>query len=164
MNNAAHQDVKVKIRRAVEADRDTLIKLIVRAYEDVRERQSGEVLARIWHDWEAHHVCSIDVDRVVLAELAGKAVGFASYEGNAATGIGIVDDNGVLPEYRGRGIGAQLLAQILQLLEDAGMEYNQVSTGLDSTYFPARRMYERQGFVPLHRGVTYIKKLAQNAG
>lgn len=164
MNNAANQDVKVKIRHAVEADRAALIKLIVGTYEDVRERQSGEVLARIWNDWKANHVCSIDVDRVILAELAGKAVGFASYRVNTATGIGIVDDNAVLPEYRGRGIGAQLLVRILQLMEDVGMEFAQVSTGLEISYMSARRMYERQGFVPLHRSVTYIKKLTQNAG
>ncbi len=130
----------------------------------MRARQSGEILTRIWEDWKKSVVSKVDVSDVIIAEVAGKAVGFASYKLDDATRIGIVDDNAVLPEYRGRGIGAQLLAQVLQLLEEAGMEFAQVSTGLDEPYAPARRMYERQGFEPLHRSVTYFKELAQRAG
>ena len=164
MKNVAKQDVKVKIRQAVEADRETLIKLIVRAYRDVREPQSGEVLARMWEEWEADLIRTVDVNRVILAEVAGNAVGFATYDVNDATRIGIVDDNAVLPEYRGRGIGAQLLSRVLRSLEEAGMEFAQVATGLEEPYARARRMYERQGFEPLHRSVTFFKKLARKAG
>ena len=104
-----------------------------------------------------------DVSMVVIAEAAGTAVGFATYELDDATRIGTVSDNAVLPEYRGRGIGAQLLARVLRLMEAAGMEFAQVSTGLEEPYTPARRMYERQDFKPNFRSVYYMKKLAQSA-
>ena len=157
----------IEIRQAVEADRDTLAKLIVRAFADVttnrsREEQFGLIGGRTWDEWEADIMRTIDVDRVIIAETAGTAVGFATYELDAATRIGTVSDNAVLPEYRGRGIGAQLLARVLGLLEEAGMEFAEVSTGSDDPYTPARRMYERQGFTPYFRSVYYMKKLAQS--
>lgn len=129
----------------------------------MRERQRSEILERIWEDWEADLRRAIAINRVIIAEIEGKAVGFATYQLNETTRIGTVDDNAVLPEFRGGGIGGRLLAHVLALMEEAGMEYAQVSTGLEDSYKPARRMYARQGLEPLSRSVTYFKKLAQNA-
>jgi len=135
---------------------------MVCAFRDVRERQSGEVYCRTWQDWEAdlNHVLE---SSNVVAEVAGKLVGFATYELNGATCIGTVSDNAVLPAYRSRGIGRQLLECVLGQIEAAGMEFAQVSTGLEGPYMPARRMYARQGFEPLHRSIRYVKKLPQSA-
>ena len=162
------QHTAVKIRQAVEADRETLTDLIVRAFEDattnrLREQQFGVIGGHAWDEWEADIMRTIDVSMVVIAEAAGTAVGFATYQLDDATRIGTVSDNAVLPEYRGRGIGAQLLARVLRLMEEAGMEFAQVSTGSDDPYTPARRMYERQDFEPYFRSVYYMKKLAQSA-
>ena len=158
----ARRRSEAEIRKAVEADLQALVTLILRAFADVREQQSGEVLARIWADWEANHVPAIDLSSVILAEVAGTAAGFATYGLNDATRIGTVSDNAVLPEYRGQGIGGQLLNAVLSLMEQAGMEFAQVSTGLEESYAPARRMYERQGFKPLCRSILYGRELAQH--
>ena len=157
---------EIEIRQAVEADRDSLAELIVRAFADVttnrsREEQFGIIGGRPWDEWEADIMRTIAVDRVIIAEAAGVAVGFATYELDEATRIGTVSDNAVLPEYRGRGIGAQLLTRVLGLMAAAGMEFAEVSTGSDDPYMPARRMYERQGFTPYFRSISYMKKLAQ---
>ena len=158
----------IDIRPAVEADRDTLSELIVRAFADVttnrwREEQFGLIGGRPWEEWEADLMRTINVDTVMIAEVAGKAVGFATYELDDATRVGTVSDNAVLPEFRGRGIGARLLACVLKHMEAAGMEFAEVSTGSDEPYTPARRMYERQGFKPYFHSVYYMKKLAQSA-
>ncbi len=157
------QHTEVKIRQAVEADREILIKLFVHAFEDVRVQQFGDILELIWNEWEADLQHVIDIKKVIIAEIDGEAVGVASYKLNDATRIGTVDDNAVLPAYRGRGIGGQLLARVLEIIEAAGMEFAQVSTGLEEPYASARRLYGRQGFEPLSRSVTYFKKLAQNS-
>ena len=162
------EPTNVRIRQAVEADRETLIDLIVRAFEDVttnrsREMQFGVIGGRLWDEWEADLMRTIDVKMVLIAEVAGLAVGSATYELDDATRIGRVSDNAVLPEFRGRGIGAQLLARVLELMDEAGMEFAEVSTGSDDSYMPARRMYERQDFKPYFRSVYYMKKLAQSA-
>ncbi len=142
--------VESRVRLAAEADRDTLADLIVRAFADVttnrrREKQFGAIGGRPWEEWEADIMRTIDVSKVMIAEVAGKAVGFATYE---------LDDS--------TRVGAQLLACVLKQLEEAGMEFAQVTTGLDEPYAPARRMYERQGFTPYFRSICYMKKLAQD--
>lgn len=160
--NVTGQDTGLEIRQAVESDREALVACMVEAFADVR--RPGEVLDRIWQEWQADLPRSIDISNVIIAEVGGKAVGFASFRLNDATRIGTVDDNAVLPAYRGRGIGGLLLARVLAMIAAAGMEFAQVSTGLDEPYAPARRMYERHGFAPLHRSVAYFKKLAQRPG
>ena len=157
------QHTAVKIRQAVEADREILFELFVLAYEDVRAQQFGDTLERIWDEWEADLRQEIDIKTVTIAKIDDVAVGFSSYKLNHATRIGTVDDNGVLPAYRGRGIGGQMLARVLEIIEAAGMEFAQVSTGSEDPYTPARRMYERQDFKPYFRSVYYMKKLAQSA-
>ena len=157
---------EVKIRHAVEADRETLIELIIRGFEDVtvhrwREQRYGVIGGRTWDEWKADDMRQIDVSLVVIAEVAGEAVGFATYHLNKVTSIGTVGNNAVMLEYRGRGIGGLLHARVLELIEAAGMEFAQVSTGLDDLYEPARRMYERQGFKPLYRSVLYMKRVKE---
>ncbi len=163
MSNVAGQHSEVRIRQAVEADREILVELFVLAYEDVRAQQVGDMLERIWDEWKADLPHMIDIKKVIIAEVAGRAVGFATYQLNDAARIGTVDDNAVLQDYRGCGIGTRLLACVLKHFKDAGMEFAQVSTGLDELYAPARRMYERQGFTPLNRSVTYFRELGQSA-
>ena len=157
---------EVSVRRAVEADRETLIELIIRGFEDVtvhrwREQRYGVIGGRTWDEWKADDMRQIDVSQVVIAEVEGKPVGFATFHVNERTRIGSVGNNAVLPEYRGRGIGGQLHACVLELIKEAGMEFAQVSTGLEDHYEPARRMYERQGFKPLNRSVVYMMRLSE---
>lgn len=158
----ASQKAAIAIRQAIEADRETIIELCVLAYADVRARQTGEILDCIWEEWQANLPQSLDIKQVVIAEIDGEAVGFASYKLDTATRIGTVDDNAVLLQHRSRGVGRRMLTRVLEIMEAAGMEFAQVSTGLEEPYAPARRMYERQGFEPLHRSIHYVKKLPQS--
>lgn len=157
--------IEITVRKGVEADRAMLTRFIVNAFADVtvlrwREERHGVIGGRRWEEWEANLMRTVDVDRVIVAEVDGQAAGFAVYELNDATRIGTVSDNAVLPEYRNRGVGAQLLAHVLDLMEAAGMELAKVSTGLEDAYGPARRMYERQGFEAIYQSVFYMKQNA----
>lgn len=159
-------DAGVTIRQAVEADRETLIELIIQGFADVtvnrwREEKYGIIGGRTWDEWKADDMRTIDVKNVVIAEVDGTAVGFATLHVNERTRIGTVGNNAVLPEYRGRGIGGKLDARVLELIAEAGMEFAQVSTGLEDCYEPARRMYERQGFEPLNRSIVYMMRLSE---
>ena len=91
---------EVKIRHAVEADRETLIELIIRGFEDVtvhrwRELRYGVIGGRTWDEWKADDMCQIDMSLVVIAEVEGEAVGFATYHLNKVTSIGTVGNNAV---------------------------------------------------------------------
>ena len=156
----------VTIRAAVEADRETLVDLIVQGFADVtvhrwREERYGVIGGRAWDEWKADDMRTIDINCVVVAEIDGTPVGFATFHVNEKTRIGTVGNNAVLPAYRGQGIGGQLDARVLALIEEAGMEFAQVSTGLEDCYEPARRMYERQGFKPLNRSIVYMMRLSE---
>jgi ribosomal protein S18 acetylase RimI-like enzyme len=92
-------------------------------------------------------------DMGFIATVNGRPVGAVWVRlltGNAR-GYGYVDDQtpelslAVRPSHRGRGIGSQLLAH---LLGEATHRYRAVSLSV-STDNPARRLYERQGFVTL---------------
>jgi GNAT superfamily N-acetyltransferase len=92
-------------------------------------------------------------DMGCIAILNGHPVGAAWLRlltGDAG-GYGYVDDQtpelslAVRPSYRGRGIGGQLLAH---LLGEAAHRYRAVSLSVSAAN-PARRLYERQGFMTL---------------
>lgn len=79
-----------------------------------------------------------------------------------ARGYGYIDDRtpelsvAVLPEYRGRGLGTQM---ILQLLKNAQGRYSVVSLSV-STDNPAQRLYARLGFAEVgNDGTSLTMKL-----
>jgi ribosomal protein S18 acetylase RimI-like enzyme len=55
---------------------------------------------------------------------------------------------GVHIDQRGRGIGSQLLAELLTRARAAGLERVSLSVETDN---PARNLYQRAGFVPVGR-------------
>ncbi len=105
--------------------------------------------------WQAHK--TEDIRRELFAEPAhsfvteagGRVVGFCCLHVDASTGIGEVGQNGVHPDYKGKGYGSRQLAFVLDELRRHGMKIAEVQTGLNEGHAPARRMYERAGFVPL---------------
>jgi ribosomal protein S18 acetylase RimI-like enzyme len=76
-------------------------------------------------------------------------------------GYGYVDDEtpelsmAVLPGYRGRGVGGQLLTR---LLTQAARRYPAVSLSVAADN-PARRLYERHGFVVVKRSGNSLTML-----
>ena len=63
----------VSIRQAAEADRETLIDLIVQGFADVtvnrwREERYGIIGGRTWDEWKADDMRTIDINNVVIAE------------------------------------------------------------------------------------------------
>lgn len=103
----------------------------------------------------------------VVAEVAGQLAGAAwlRLSGGGRAGYGYVDDRtpeltiAVLPGYRAQGIGNELLSR---LLAEASHRYPAVSLSVIAAN-PARRLYERHGFVIVadHGGsLTMIRHFA----
>jgi ribosomal protein S18 acetylase RimI-like enzyme len=92
-------------------------------------------------------------DRALVAETGGERVGAAWYRlfPAADPGYGFVDELtpevsiAVAPDRRGRGVGEALLRALLAAAREDGFEALSLSVAHTNT--PARRLYERCGFV-----------------
>ena len=97
-------------------------------------------------------------DYCLVAEIAGTVVGAAW--SRIMQDYGHIDDRtpslaiSLLPEYRGLGIGAQLLRSLLLLLQENGYLRLSLSVQKDN---PALRLYERAGFrILAGKGTEYL--------
>lgn len=96
---------------------------------------------------------------VLVSELDGTVVGFITYTLDRERRIGTVGNNAVDPAHAGQGIGGAQYSRVLQEFRDQGMAFATVVTGLDDSHAPARRAYEKAGFVQVLRSVEYMRKL-----
>lgn len=64
---------------------------------------------------------------------------------------------GVVPRYRGRSLGRQILSEVRHRAAQAGIEH--VVLAVDAANFPALRMYDEMGFVEWTRRAAYIKSI-----
>ena len=84
---------------------------------------------------------------VYAAERDGIVVGFVSVWLNLETAIGEIGLNAVHPDWAGEGIGTEMYRFVIERMRQAGMRVATVSTGGDPSHAPARRAYEKAGFI-----------------
>ena len=84
---------------------------------------------------------------VYAAERDGIVVGFVSVWLNLETAIGEIGLNAVHPVWAGEGIGTEMYRYVIERMRQAGMRVATVSTGGDPSHAPARRAYEKAGFI-----------------
>ncbi len=83
---------------------------------------------------------------VWVLENKGGIIGFVTFKINKEIGYGLLDNNGVLPKYAGRGWGKFMYRHVLQYLRAQDIKVAIVETGLDDPHIPARCAYESVGF------------------
>jgi len=89
---------------------------------------------------------------VFLSYFNNELVGFASYDPRNIPEFGIVGQNCILPQYRGRGFGKLQIAEILRIFKEKGARKVKVTTGQVSFHIPSQKMYESLGFIEVARG------------
>ncbi len=87
---------------------------------------------------------------------------FLARHGDLPTGFIICDTGwvtqmGVIPAYRGRGLGAALLTKSLRCLRDAGQEEALLDVNVNNPV--AARLYTRLGFEPVGRRARWILQI-----
>lgn len=70
-------------------------------------------------------------------------------------GLPEIQDLNVLPDYRRRGIGEQLVDHCEAQARAAGKTAVAISVGLYASYGAAQRLYVRKGYVPDGAGIAY---------
>lgn len=157
-----------EIRKVVEKDIDAVVKLSLRAWEPVFDSFAnvlGEtIFARLYPDWQAgqrkvvEEICrDEDKMQVYVADRAGQVAGFVAYEINKDA-TGEIQLLAVDPVYQNQGVGTALTNFALERLQEGGVLLAVVATGGDAGHAPARRTYEKAGFVGLPL-VRYYKAL-----
>jgi ribosomal protein S18 acetylase RimI-like enzyme len=98
---------------------------------------------------------------VWVAELHGRPVGYVAVRIHPDDRTGEIDMLAVDPQRQ--GIGTTLARFAVQQLRNAGVRLAVVGTGGDPGHAPARRVYEKAGFIGLPL-IRYYVRLDTDAG
>jgi len=150
-------------------DQAAVVALSLRAWAPVftsLERVLGEsgVYAQMHPDWRVDQrqavedVCRAEKFHVWVAEVDAAVAGFVAVQLDHESSIGEVYMIAVDPDYQRHGVGSLLTTFALDWIKASGMAIAMVETGGDPGHAPARRTYERAGFVELPIA-RYFKKL-----
>ncbi len=161
--------MNLTIRPLASGDVETLEELAVLAWEPVfasfRDILGPAIYPLLYPDWRQHQrdevkrVCAADSDMTVyVAEVDGVVAGFIAYVVNLAEGSGEVYLLAVHPDHQNGGIGTALNTFVLDEMQRRGVTLAVVATGGDPGHAPARRTYEKAGYIGLPL-VRYYKAL-----
>jgi ribosomal protein S18 acetylase RimI-like enzyme len=135
-------------RRAVAADADWVASLARASFVDSRFYFDGgfelERCHRLYERW-ARKAMGDPAQAVWLAQADGRPSGFVTCEVDAAARVGSIGLIAAAPEWRGRGVGDELVGCAVGHFAGAGM--NAVRVVTQARNLKAVRLYERCGFV-----------------
>jgi GNAT superfamily N-acetyltransferase len=86
---------------------------------------------------------------VWVADVDGRAVGFAAATLDTERGIGEIHMLAVDPDHQRHGIGSELTEVATEWIRAAGLSVAVVETSGDDGHAPARDLYEKAGYTPL---------------
>lgn len=139
--------------------------LVITAWTPLREVAKGELGNDIydtvfanWQDSKRNGVIAdMKANDSYVAIIEDKVVGFIYYKVNGK--VGVIGENAVSPDYKGRGIAQKMYALVLEKMKENGAEIATVYTGLDDGHAPARKAYEKAGFCKNLKHVSYYQIL-----
>jgi ribosomal protein S18 acetylase RimI-like enzyme len=155
---ARRQDVVLRLAREVDLPHvDEITVLCYAAIHASYVSMLGEqCYARVRHNpeltWEERktgqnrRLYAEHPDWVWVLEENGRVFGFVTFYLFPEQGYGHIDNNGVHPDYAGKGWGKYMYRHVLQHFRDQRLRFAHVDTGLDAPHIPARRAYEGVGF------------------
>lgn len=159
----------LRIRPVASTDVEALVDLTLRAFvpvfESFRSILGDALYEHIWPDWgagqrQAVEMMCADAERyaVLVAEVDGCSVGYVAYTLDAEARTGEIQLIAVHPDLQNQGIATALCETAIDGMRKMGMLLAKVETGADPSHAPARRAYEKAGFIGLPL-VRYFKML-----
>ncbi len=150
---------RVSIATCGQAAPASLASLLARTYERTLDCPGLAGLRRTEDVLEGHRGSGcFDPDLWFSLDLGGVPAGLALLNPNPEAGCTELVYFGLVPEARGRGLGAVLLRHALSRLGPA--EPPRVALAVDDRNTPALRLYRRHGFVPGGLRVALVRSLA----
>lgn len=135
----------------LQAIREAAFRPVFRSFRELVGEDIAEVALASAEQEQANHLDSLcgthSPHHVYVVEHRSEVVAFFALSVNRETRVGEIDLNAVDPEFQGRGIGARMYDFALDLMRAEGMRVATVGTGGDASHAPARRAYEKAGFL-----------------
>jgi GNAT superfamily N-acetyltransferase len=133
----------------------TVAGIVGRSYAELLERwpDAWKDEPREWAEFDREVYAYPDTigQCVFVGRLGGEIVGLASYDPRPGPAYGIVGQNCVLPEFRGRGFGKLQVLEVLRRIGERRMRAARVTTSEHPFFVPALRMYRSLGFKDIRR-------------
>ena len=149
----------VSIRSMVPGDMEYVVRLSLAAWAPVfhsfEQVLGSKIYLHIYPEWRRQQrevvekICKDEKTFVWVAEADERVTGFIAYTLNDEEKTGEVELLAVHPDYQNRGIGTVLNNFVLEKMRESGMKLAVVGTGGDPGHAPARRTYEKAGYIPL---------------
>jgi GNAT superfamily N-acetyltransferase len=158
-----------RLRPYVDADWGAVLDLCIVAFapacESLERLPQAKSLAHADPDWRTSigkYLRSLtqsgERGRLLVAELQGAVIGVIHYDVDVETQSGSIGVSAVHPARQGKGIGTLMYDHVLDAMRAQGVKYATADTEGDASHAPARRVYEKLGFVAVPM-VHYFKRL-----
>ena len=157
------------IRPARYKDTANILEITRLAYEPMSmgKRQqdffSEKLGGKEWYEYKNREIkefCKKNIYQVIVAEVKGKVVGYATYGFNEEQGIAHIGNNAVHPDYQGGGIGKSLQEEVRRRMLEEG--YRKFTVTTLSHDLPAQKIYEKLGYRKYVEAIHYLKKEIDN--
>ena len=163
--NSKVSSPQFNIRNYRPADLDDIKRLTLAAFAGVTLEQNVEQACGILqgHDWRWRKARHIDEDvmanpsGVFVAEAQGAMAGYITTTVDREAGKGRIPNLAVAAEFRGHGLGRQLIEHALDHFRREGLAYAMIETMAQNEI--GQHLYPACGFVEVARQVHFARKL-----
>jgi ribosomal protein S18 acetylase RimI-like enzyme len=157
------------IRSYRDSDATDVVQLSLRAWEPVFASELATIGPELFErlegkDWrirqqkDVEDAVADEQMKVWVAEVDGRAVGFAAAKLDVEHGLGEIYMLAVDPDHQRRRIGSTLTDVVTDWIRHAAVPSATIDTGGDEGHAPARHLYEKAGYTPMPI-VRYFKAL-----
>ena len=160
------------LRYATEGDMSKIDEITIICYTAIYEswvEMQGESIAEAlrtpgvsWQERKTkqnHDLFDEHPEWVWVLEQDSEIIGYVTFKIISERGLGIIDNNGILPQHAGKGLGKFMYQYVLDYFRKEGINVAFVETGLDDPHIPARKAYESVGFDRSAPAVFYWQDL-----
>jgi len=148
------------------ADLPALKAITVAAFDGVSidqgiEREFGLVNGQDWQWRKARHLdddAAREPGGIFVAEHDGQVVGYITTWQDRAAGIGHIPNIAIEAEYRGHGLGRQLIEHALAHLRSSGLSHAKIETLVQNEV--GNHLYRSLGFREVARQIHFVADLS----
>ncbi|NHI84231.1 MAG: GNAT family N-acetyltransferase [Candidatus Thorarchaeota archaeon] len=109
-----------------------------------------------------HELFTEHPEWVWVLKSANGIIGYVTFRIQSEKHLGIILNNGILPEHTGKGLGTFMYRHVLRYLREHDVQVAMVEVDLDDAHIPARRAYEAVGFDRVNKIALYWQNLQRD--